>query len=207
MGLRRRRRASSVSARHALRVTLASLVICSLTGLAPRALAEDVPADGEFVMTTSPGILPALTSDGIRLAGLNPASVVTNATTGSASATLPVVARNGTANATGGGLRFTNNATATSVICANPVVDTKARVIDCVIPGAANRELFVIHALGVRTVVTVRGQTTQRFTGMVIRVADSQAADYLNLQLRTNAFSPYVNLASADLTVTTPRTG
>ena len=193
--------------RHAWRIALASVAVCSVATAAPAAWAEDAPADGEFVMTTSPGVLPALTSDGIRLAGLNPASVVTNATTGSASATLPIVARNGTANATGGGLRFTNNATAASVICANPVVDTKARVIDCVIAGSANRALFTIHSLGARTVVTSRGQVTQRFTDMVLRVADSPTADYLNRELQTNAFSPYVNLATADLTVTTPRSG
>lgn len=174
--------------------------------VASAAQAQDVTAGGEFVMTTSPGVLPALGSDGIRLAGLNPASVVTNATIGSATVTMPIVARNGSANATGGGLRFTNNTTARSVICANPVVDTKARVVDCVIPGLPNRSLFVIHSLGQRSQVTVRGQVAQRFTGMVLRVADSDTADYLNRELQTNVFSPYVNLATADLVVTPGRT-
>lgn len=182
------------------------LTCASLIGWSPVATAEDVPVEGEFVMTTSPGVLPALASDGLRIAGLNPASVVTNTMVANATTTLPVVARNGSANAMAGGLRFTNNATAKSVICANPVVDTKARVLDCVIPGSANKSLFTIHALGQRTQGIERGLQTQRFTGMVLRVADSAMADYLNRELQTNAFSPYVNLATADLVVITPRT-
>jgi len=111
------------------------------------AQADDIEARGSFQFSTAPGILPTWNSQDLRLSGLSPATTLTNVGLGTVAVTLPVVARNGTATATAGGFRILNVDEQRSVICANPVVDTRALVIDCVVPGRGNMQLFAITSI------------------------------------------------------------
>jgi len=169
------------------------------------AQADDIEARGSFQFSTAPGILPTWNSQDLRLSGLSPATTLTNVGLGTVAVTLPVVARNGTATATAGGFRILNVDEQRSVICANPVVDTRALVIDCVVPGRGNMQLFAITSIDARSTSTTSSTQTQRFEGVDFRVASSAMADYLNDTLQTNVFSPYVTLGSGTLTVASAR--
>jgi len=105
---------------------------------APAAHADEIPANGNFTFTTGPGILPAWDSAGVSLVGVSPGSVITNKFTNTARVNLPIISKSGTANATAGGFRFVNTETGESFRCSVPVVDTRARVIDCVLPSGYN---------------------------------------------------------------------
>ena len=163
------------------------------------------PADGTFVFKTGNGILPTWNSESLRLTGVSPGSAITNATATSATVTLPIVAKKGSANFAAGGFRITNTETGAFVNCATPAIDTRARVIDCVLRGGTNLPLFAFESIEGRSFGLIGDTVSADYTGMVIKVAGQRAADFLNKELGTNAFSPYVTVATADLSVTYPR--
>ena len=163
------------------------------------------PADGTFVFKTGNGILPTWNSEDLRLTGVSPGSAITNSTTTSATVTLPIVAKKGSANFAAGGFRITNTETGAFVNCATPAIDTRARVIDCVLRGGTNLPLFAFESIEGRSFGLIGDTVSADYTGMVIKVAGQRAADFLNKELGTNAFSPYVTVATADLSVTYPR--
>lgn len=183
----------------------AALVVAGFLAGASTAQADEIEARGTFQFNTGPGILPTWNSQDLRLSGLSPATTLTNTGLGTVSVTLPVVARNGTATATAGGFRILNVDKQVSVICANPAIDTRALVIDCVVPGKGNMQLFAITDIASRSTTTTSTSQTQRFEGVSFRAASSAMADYLNDTLQTNVFSPYVTLGSGTLTVTSAR--
>ena len=163
------------------------------------------PADGTFVFKTGNGILPTWNSESLRLTGVSPGSAITNATATSATVTLPIVAKKGSANFAAGGFRITNTETGAFVNCATPAIDTRARVIDCVLRGGTNLPVFAFESIEGRSFGLIGDTVSADYTGMVIKVAGQRAADFLNKELGTNAFSPYVTVATADLSVTYPR--
>jgi hypothetical protein len=183
----------------------AALAVAALLASAPMAHADDIDARGSFQFNTGPGILPTWNSQDLRLSGLSPATTLTNVGLGTVSVTLPVVARNGTASATAGGFRILNVDKQVSMICANPAIDTRALVIDCVVPGKGNMQIFAITDIASRSTSTTSTSQTQRFEGLSFRVASPAMADYLNDTLQTNVFSPSVTLGSGTLTVTSAR--
>lgn len=163
------------------------------------------PADGTFVFKTGNGILPTWNSESLRLTGVSPGSAITNATATSATVTLPIVAKKGSANFAAGGFRITNTETGAFVNCATPAIDTRARVIDCVLRGGTNLPVFAFESIATRSFGLIGDTVSADYTGMVIKVAGQRTADFLNKELGTNAFSPYVTVATADLSVTYPR--
>jgi len=163
------------------------------------------PADGTFIFKTGNGILPTWNSEDLRLTGVSPGSAITNSTATSATVTLPIVAKKGSANFAAGGFRITNTATGAFVNCATPAIDTRARVIDCVLRGGTNLPLFAFESIEGRSFGLIGDTVSADYTGIVVRVAGQRAADFLNKELGTNAFSPYVTVATADLSVTYPR--
>lgn len=198
--MRRQRRTQALIAAAAL-----GFAVLAGGAPAPAAQADEVDARGSFQFSTAPGILPTWNSRDLRLSGLSPATTLTNTGAGTVTVVLPVVARNGTAAATAGGFRILNVDEQVSVICANPVVDTRALVIDCVVPAKGNMQLFAITEIENRSTTSTAISTMQRFEGISFRVANSAMADFLNDALQTNVFSPYVTLGTGTLTVTTAR--
>jgi hypothetical protein len=180
-------------------VSLAALVS------APAASADEVPADGTFSFTTGPGILPAWDSAGISLVGVSPGSVITNTGTNIARVTLPLVAKSGTANAAAGGFRFINNETGEGFRCSNPTIDTRARVIDCVLPSGYNAAVFEISDIAERTKVNTDVTKTTIFQGMQLRIINREMAKRLNDELDTSVFSSSVVLGDGSLIVTRDR--
>ena len=191
-----------------------SRVFALLTGIAlslaalvsaPAASADEVPADGTFSFTTGPGILPAWDSAGISLVGVSPGSVITNTGTNIARVTLPLVAKSGTANAAAGGFRFINNETGEGFRCSNPTIDTRARVIDCVLPSGYNAAVFEISDIAERTKVNTDVTKTTIFQGMQLRIINREMAKRLNDELDTRVFSSSVVLGDGSLIVTRDR--
>ena len=191
-----------------------SRVFALLTGIAlslaalvsaPAASADEVPADGTFSFTTGPGILPAWDSAGISLVGVSPGSVITNTGTNIARVTLPLVAKSGTANAAAGGFRFINNETGEGFRCSNPTIDTRARVIDCVLPSGYNAAVFEISDIAERTKVNTDVTKTTIFQGMQLRIINREMAKRLNDELDTSVFSSSVMLGDGSLIVTRDR--
>jgi len=177
----------------------------SALAVAPAATADEVPADGTFTFTTGPGILPAWDSAGIRLVGVSPGSVITNTGTNIARVTLPLVAKSGTANAAAGGFRFLNNDNGESFRCSNPTIDTRARVIDCVLPSGYNAAVFEISDIAERTKVNTDITKTTIFQGMQIRIINREMAKRLNDELDTSVFSSSVVLGDGSLIVSRAR--
>jgi len=191
-----------------------SRVFALLTGIAlslaalvsaPAASADEVPADGTFSFTTGPGILPAWDSAGISLVGVSPGSVITNTGTNIARVTLPLVAKSGTANAAAGGFRFINNETGEGFRCSTPTIDTRARVIDCVLPSGYNAAVFEISDIAERTKVNTDVTKTTIFRGMQLRIINREMAKRLNDELDTRVFSSSVVLGDGSLIVTRDR--
>ena len=191
-----------------------SRVFALLTGIAlslaalvsaPAASADEVPADGTFSFTTGPGILPAWDSAGISLVGVSPGSVITNTGTNIARVTLPLVAKSGTANAAAGGFRFINSETGEGFRCSNPTIDTRARVIDCVLPSGYNAAVFEISDIAERTKVNTDLTKTTIFQGMQLRIINREMAKRLNDELDTSVFSSSVVLGDGSLIVTRDR--
>ena len=203
-------RRSSSRVRDAIRWRGAAVVACvgitaaSITA-APAASADEVPANGTFTFTTGPGILPAWDSAGISLVGVSPGSVVTNTGTNIARVTLPLVAKSGTANAAAGGFRFINNETGEGFRCSTPTIDTRARVIDCVLPSGYNAAVFEITDIAERTKVNTDETKTTIFQGMQMRIINREMAKRLNDELDTSVFSASVVIGDGSLIVTRDR--
>ena len=104
------------------------------TGSSP----DTVPATGAFSFTTGNGILPTWTSDDIVLIGVSPGAVTTAPSNLNARVTLPIVAKTGSANAAAGGFRLYNTKSGLGIRCSSPTIDTRARVVDCVLPTGKN---------------------------------------------------------------------
>ncbi len=191
--------------------TVAALLAMAIPATAEHTALDDATsASGTFAFRTGNGILPTWERAGLRLTGIAPARVITStlgaSTLGTnASVTMPVVARDGSANFAGGGFRIANVKTGASITCASPNVDTRARVVDCVTRDGANLSLFSIPSLGTRRTFSGSVTTTTAYRGMVLRIGNQRVADALNDELDVAVFSPYVTVATADLTVTTGR--
>jgi len=191
----------------ALVTGLVSLVSLALG--APAANATDsrtvdprtIEATGTFTFTTSPGILPTWASAGIVLVGISPGSVMTASASLNARITLPVVAKTGTANAVAGGFRLLNSQTGQTVRCQVPTIDTRARLIDCVLTDGTVSTLFVITEIADRFKVADRESITTFFRGIDLSLVDSASAASLNTALGTNVFSASVSVARGALEV------
>ena len=203
-----------------MRSRLALLVIAAPVAAAALALApvtgasavdsyltspETVPASGTFSFTTANGILPTWQDEDLALIGVSPGSVVTSATGTTARVSLPVIAKTGSANAMGGGFRINNTDTNESVRCSNPTIDTRARVVDCVLADGSNLELFEIASIRSRTRTYGQSTITWVYKGVTLRLNGQGMADYLNDELSTYVFSPSVTIATGDLIVTRDR--
>jgi hypothetical protein len=159
-------------------------------------------ATGSFALTTAPGVVPALTSAGITIDAISPATKTVYSLTGSARIFLPVVAKTGTANAMAGGFKFTNAKTRESISCFIPTVDTRARVIDCRLNTGFNNTLFAIDDIEDREFLDNGTIRTSVFTGMEIALNSDDSAELLNDTLDTTVFSSSVTFATGSLTVT-----
>ncbi len=163
------------------------------------------PATGAFTFTTGPGILTTWAYNNIRVSGAAPATYVTKNSGTQAIAEFPVVAHEKTAVFTGGSIRITNSKTGDYINCLNPAVDTLVRVVDCVMPDKTNKQLFAISNIGsFRSLPTIYSVNSS-FTGMDLKIASQEIADYMNLKLHTNTFSPSVVFATGELTVSYAR--
>jgi hypothetical protein len=183
-------------------VLVSTLSIFSLSAPAANAFdARTIEATGSFTFTTSPGILPTWTNAGIALVGISPGSVMTASASLNARIILPVVAKTGTANATAGGFRFFNAETGQTVRCQVPTIDTRARLVDCVLTNGTVSTLFVITEIADRFKVTDRDSITTFFRGIDLSFVDSASAARLNDELDTNVFSASVTVARGFLEV------
>ena len=202
-------------ARTRLRLGAASLLTVTalaavIAGPASMAQANDslfdnpstTTATGVFTFTTASGVLPAWDSAGITLTPVSPATSSTSLLAATTKISLPVVAKTGTANATAGGFRLTNTKTKESVRCFLPTIDTRARVIDCILDAGYNAALFTINGIEGREFFGNSSYRTSVFTGMSISITSPQFAEILNDALSTTVFSASVTVANADLTVT-----
>lgn len=176
----------------------------AVAGTTP-ANADEIPATGTFTFTTAPGIMPAWDSANISLVGVSPGSVVTNTLANTARVNLPVVAKASTANAMAGGFRFVNTETGDNFRCSVPVVDTRARVVDCVLPSGYNAALFEISEIVERTKVNTDATKTTIFDGIELRIINREMANRLNDELDTSVFSASVVLATGSLIVSRER--
>lgn len=195
-----RRRATA-----ALTATLLALTATLGITLAAPAHATEKPATGSFTFTTGPGVLAAWESAGIFIVGVSPGSVLTNPATKTARVSLPVVAKAGTANATAGGFRFLNTTTGASVRCSVPTVDTRARVVDCVLPTGYNSALFEITTIENRSRVDTDTRLTTIFQGMQLRIINREMANRMNDELSTSVFSASVVVGNGSLLVSRSR--
>lgn len=194
-----------------MRVLRAAVLVAAVVallgpvGVAPAGAAvgqQTVPASGTFSFTTANGILPTWASDDIVLVGVSPGSVVTAASNLSSRVSVPIVAKTGSANAAAGGFRFYNSRTGANVRCSTPTIDTRARVVDCVLPTGKNAQILRISSIGKRSVVTGGSTITWVYRKLVLRINGQAMADMLNTALDSTAFSPYVTVGIGDLVVT-----
>lgn len=190
---------------HRVTAGLFALLVAAATSVTP-AHANETPATGTFTWTTAPGIAPAWDSAGIELLGVAPGSVILNTATGTVRVSLPVVAKSSTANATAGGFRLVNTATGDQVRCSVPVVDTRARVVDCVLASGYNAALFEIIAIEVRDRLGTPTSVTTVFQDMQLRIINREMANRLNDELDTTVFSASVVIGNATLVVSRDRT-
>ena len=196
---RTRRRVNAFSALAAALMTAAAVFTASPVS------ANEQPATGNFTWTTAPGILPAWDSAGIALVGVSPGSVITNTATRTARVNLPVIAKSSTANATAGGFRFVNIQTGDQVRCSVPTIDTRARVVDCVLPSGYNAALFEITEIDSRTKLATDTTRTTIFQDMELRIINREMANRLNDDLDTTVFSSSVVIGNGSLVVTRDR--
>jgi len=175
-----------------------------LAAVAAPAVAKEQPASGTVTITTGPGVLPAWTSADITIVGISPGSVTTSRFSTSATITLPVVAKAGTANATAGGFRILNTRNGTSFSCRIPTVDTRARVVDCLTDSGFNTALLSITQIGNRQRFDSSTTATTVFQDMEMRLTAS-GANVLNARLDTSVFSTSVRTTTGDLIVTRER--
>ena len=191
--------------RHRLVLPIACVLAVALAPVVPAQATETTPASGTFSFSTANGILPTWTAEDIVLVGVSPGSVVTASSNLTARVSLPIIAKTGTANAAAGGFRLINTTTGVSVRCSNPTIDTRARLVDCVLADGSNRQLFVIPEIRSRSRVIGTSTITTIFRGVKLRLNGQANADYLNDTLDTTAFSPYVTVGTGDLIVTRDR--
>jgi hypothetical protein len=161
-------------------------------------------ASGNFFFTTSNGIAPTWFASGITLSGISPGSALSNSPLTRIRVSIPVVAKLGTANFAAGGFKIQNIKTREFVNCQTPVIDTRAKVIDCVLKDGTNARLFAITSIAT-TKQTLGVYDSTNYRGMKLQVADQRIADFLNDELSVNLFSPSVTFALAQLTVTSAR--
>lgn len=161
-------------------------------------------ASGNFFFTTANGIAPTWSASGITLSGISPGSALSNSPLTRIRVSIPVVAKLGTANFAAGGFKIQNNKTREFVNCQTPVIDTRAKVIDCVLKDGTNSRLFAITSIATIK-QTVGYYDSTNYRGMKLQVADQEIADFLNEELSVNLFSPSVTFALAQLTVTSAR--
>ena len=161
-----------------------------------------VPASGVFSFTTNPGILTTWESAGISVIGIAPGSVITSSQSLNARITLPVVAKTGTANATAGGFRLLNSETGVSVRCQVPTVDTRARVVECILADGTRDTFFVITDIAQKLRVVEGMEMTSFFRGIDLSLLDMESATKLNRVLSTNVFSASVSVARGEMEVT-----
>jgi hypothetical protein len=171
----------------------------------PASATSTVRASGTFSFTTANGILPTWTADDIAIIGVSPGSVMTSASNLTAFASMPIVAKTGSANAASGGFRINNVKTGASVRCSSPTIDTRARVVDCVLADGTNSALLAIASIGSRARVAGSATTTWVYKKVVLRLNGQRVADELNKELDTTTFSPYVTIGTGDLIATTAR--
>lgn len=164
-----------------------------------------VPASGTFSFTLANGILPTWASEGIIIVGVSPGTVTTATSNLTARVFVPIIAKTGSANAAGGGFRLYNSRTGMSIRCSNPTIDTRALLVDCVLPSGKNAALFTIKTIGSRQRVFGQSTITWLYRGLVLGINGQDMADMLNTALDTTSFSPYVNVATGDLIVTRDR--
>jgi hypothetical protein len=164
-----------------------------------------VPASGTFSFTTANGILPTWASDDIVLIGVSPGSVTTAPSNLTSRVSMPIVAKTGSANAAAGGFRISNVKTGASVRCSTPTIDTRARLVDCVLADGTNYSLLLIKSIGSRTKITGGSTLTYVYRKVELRLNGQRSADLLNKALSTMTFSPYVSVGSGDLVVTVDR--
>jgi len=191
-----------------MRRLVMAAVACAVAvaGPLPAAQATDtLPASGRFSFDTANGILPTWASEDIILVGISPGSVVTASSNLTARVSVPIIAKTGTANAAGGGFRLVNTATGKSVRCANPTIDTRARLVDCILADGTNATLFRIPDIRTRARFSGSSTTTTIFRGVELRINGKVQADYLNAELTTTAFSPYITVGTGDLIVARDR--
>jgi|FLOH01.1.fsa_nt_gi hypothetical protein len=192
-----------------MRKVLMAVLTASLILSVPAASANEasavnprtIEASGTFTFTTSAGILPTWTSAGIALVGISPGSVITTSASLNARISLPVVAKTRTANATAGGFRFLNSETGESVRCQVPTIDTRARLVGCVLSDGTSSNLFVITEIADRFKVRDDGNITTYFRGIDLSFVDSATAARMNTELGTNVFSASVTVARGALEV------
>ena len=184
---------------------LCALALVPLAGAAPAQAIETLPASGTFSFSTANGILPTWDADDIVLVGVSPGSVVTTSTGTTARVSLPIIAKTGSANAAAGGFRINNTVTGETVRCSNPTIDTRARVVDCVLPDGKNAKLFKITTIRSRSQVTGSSTITTVYRGVQLRINGQAMADFLNASLSTYSFSPSVTIGSGDLIVSRDR--
>lgn len=184
-------------------LALAGLLLGTLAG--PVHAAVTIPATGSFDFTTGNGILPTWESEDLALIGVSPGSVTTSPTLANARVSVPIIAKTGTANHAAGGFRINNTATGASVRCSNPTIDTRARLMSCVLNDGTSRPIFQIVSIASWTRSAVGTSVTTTFRSVVLRVNGQTMADLLNEQLETRTFSPYVTVGTGDLTVTRSR--
>ena len=196
---RTRRHANALTALAAALITAAAVLTAS------PASANEQPATGTFTWTTAPGIMPAWDSAGISLVGVSPGSVITNTLTNTARVNLPVIAKSSTANATAGGFRLVNTKTGEQVRCSVPTVDTRARVVDCVLASGYNAALFEITEIESRTKLATDTTRTTIFQDMQLRIINREMANRLNDDLDTTVFSASVVIGNGSLIVTRDR--
>jgi hypothetical protein len=177
----------------------------ALAAVAPAQAVETLPASGTFSFSTANGILPTWSAEDIVLIGVSPGSVVTTSTGTTARVSLPIVAKTGTANAAAGGFRLSNTVTGESVRCSNPTIDTRARLVDCVLADGTNASVFTITSITSRSRVAGSSTITTIFRGVRLRINGQEMADMLNEALDTYSFSPSVTIGTGDLIVTRDR--
>ncbi len=171
----------------------------------PAGATETQPASGTFTFATANGILPTWTAEDIVLIGVSPGSVTTAASNLTARVSVPIIAKTGTANAAAGGFRLYNVRTGDGVRCSNPTIDTRARLVDCVLADGTNAALFQIRSIASRSRLAGASTITTIFRGVTLRINGQAMADMLNEELDTMAFSPYVTVGTGDLIVTRAR--
>lgn len=163
------------------------------------------PATGYFTFRTANGILPTWERAGLRLSAVAPANSTTSVTNANVTMRLPVVAIQGNTTFTGGGFRITNVRTGEFVNCANAAITPIQKVVECVLQDGTNLRIFEITSAGTTSIVNGSFTRTRVTRSMTLRLANRFVADQLNKALGVSVFSPSVNVATAGLTVATPR--